>query len=574
MRAGILAALALAALAACSPPEPATPPDPTAFSRQVLMTPLNEPVSLDALDDGSVLVVERRGRILHWRPGQGDEAGASDGGVTEILTIDDLFFGVHRNSEFGLLAIAVDPRFERNRIVYLMYDVVSNGVAVQRVSRLPYIEPRMDRSREEVLLEFPIDDNCCHTGGAIKFGPDGNLYIATGDNTNPFESDGFGPMDNRPDRDGFDALRTAGNTMNLSGKILRIRPRREGGYTIPAGNLFTDPAVGRPEIYVMGARNPYTLGFDEETGVLFFGDVGPDADEDTEARGSRGYDEINRITEAANTGWPMFIGNNFPYRYYDFGTGESGPAYDPAAPQNNSPRNNGARVLPPAQPPLIYYPYAASELYPQFGQGGRNALAAGVYHRPRNAGAEALPRYYDGKLIISDFMRRWMFAVTLNADGTVQTVEPFAPNVSLAAPLDFDFGADGTLYVLEYGSRWFQGNDDAALSRIVFTGTPQGSASGEQVAAAGHQAAQGAALLEEYACISCHQIDDESVGPAYRQVAARYADRADAAAYISGKIAGGSSGVWGDVHAMPAMDFIPEEDRAAIAAYILSLNAD
>ena len=75
----------------------------------------------------------------------------------------------------------------------------------------------------------------------------GNLYLATGDNTNPFESDAFNPIDERPGRQDFDAQRTSGNTNDLRGKVLRIHPEADGTYTVPAGNLFprrhrADPA--------------------------------------------------------------------------------------------------------------------------------------------------------------------------------------------------------------------------------------------------------------------------------------------------------------------------------------------
>lgn len=448
---GLVAAL----LTACAPPPSTERPDPEQFRKVVLAGPFNEPVDLDVLSDGSVFVVERNGKIFHWREGQ--EA-------REVLAFDDLF-ALEQANEFGLLAIAADPGFRRNGWVYIMYDTKPADQVVQRVSRMRFDGERIDRATEAVLLEIPYDPNCCHTGGAIRFGPDDLLYIATGDNTNPWVDDGYGPMDARPDRVGFDALRSAGNTMDLRGKILRIRPTREGGYEIPEGNLFTDAAQGRPEIYVMGARNPYTLAFDSESNVIYYGDVGPDADEDG-PRGSRGYDEINRITRPSNMGWPLFIGENHPYHAYDYVTEEIGAAFDPANPVNNSPRNTGARTLPPAQPAFIAYPYEPSET---FGEGGRNALVAGLYHRPRRASERAFPAFFEDKLFIADFMRRWMKVVTLDENGGVASIEPFAEHIELAAPLDFEFGPDGALYVIEYGSEWFQANPDSALSRIEFT---------------------------------------------------------------------------------------------------------
>src|SRR5690606_18622882 len=94
-------------------------------------------------------------------------------------------------------------------------------------------------------------------------------------------------------------------TPTTSGKILRVHPEDDGTYTIPEGNLF-EPGTDqtRPEIYVMGLRNPYRIHVDPETGWLYWGDVGPDARVDSETRGSKGYDEYNQAREAGFFGWP------------------------------------------------------------------------------------------------------------------------------------------------------------------------------------------------------------------------------------------------------------------------------
>src|SRR5690625_7927682 len=95
---------------------------------------------------------------------------------------------------------------------------------------------------------------------------------------------------------------------------MRYRPVRNGDYSIPEGNLFASEDEGRPEVYVMGTRNPYTIAVDNKTDTLYFGDIGPDATEDTEEFGTRGYDEINKVPEAGYYGWPTMVGNNIPYR--------------------------------------------------------------------------------------------------------------------------------------------------------------------------------------------------------------------------------------------------------------------
>jgi cytochrome c len=97
-----------------------------------------------------------------------------------------------------------------------------------------------------------------------------------GDNSNPF-ANGWAPIDENPGRSAWDAQRTAANPYDLRGKILRITPQNDGSYTIPPGNLFPDGIGGRPEIYIMGVRNPFRVTYDPETETIYWGDIGPDA---------------------------------------------------------------------------------------------------------------------------------------------------------------------------------------------------------------------------------------------------------------------------------------------------------
>ena len=96
-------------------------------------------------------------------------------------------------------------------------------------------------------------------------------YLSTGDDSNPFDSSGYTPIDERTNRNPvYDAQRTAGNTNDLRGKVLRIKVNADGSYSIPSGNLFPPgTARTRPEIYAMGLRNPFRIGVDKATGVLY-----------------------------------------------------------------------------------------------------------------------------------------------------------------------------------------------------------------------------------------------------------------------------------------------------------------
>ena len=134
---------------------------------------------------------------------------------------------------------------------------------------------------ERQIMDVPVDRGiCCHVGGDIVFDSAGNLILSTGDDTNPFASDGFTPIDERPDRNpAFDAQRTAANTNDLRGKILRITPNaKSGGYTIPEGNLFEEGTEGtRPEIYAMGLRNPFRIEINAVNNEIYVGDYSPDS---------------------------------------------------------------------------------------------------------------------------------------------------------------------------------------------------------------------------------------------------------------------------------------------------------
>ncbi|PYP80066.1 MAG: hypothetical protein DMD35_06305, partial [Gemmatimonadetes bacterium] len=294
------------------------------------------------------------------------------------------------------------------------------------------------------------------------------LFVSYGDNTNPFTAGDYAPIDPTPGKSLADALRSSANTQDLRGKILRIRPIQNGTYAIPDGNLFADPKEGRPEIYTMGHRNPYRISVDQHTGWLYWGEVGPDARNDSEL-GSRGYDEVNQARGPGNFGWPMFIGDNRPYRNYNFTTKQLFDFFDPKRPENTSPNNTGARILPPPQPAMIWYPYERTDRFPLLGEGGRTAMAGPVYHYgDYERSTVRLPEYYDRKFIHYDWMRGWMMAVTFDGAGSYSRMESFLSQFKFDHPVDMELGPDGSLYVLEYGTYWNAKNANARLSRITY----------------------------------------------------------------------------------------------------------
>ncbi len=341
-----------------------------------------EPTEMTILPNLDILILQRRGEIMLYKQETGKVKQA---GFLNVYFKSKLN-GV--NVEEGMLGLSKDPDFKNNHWVYIYYSPADSSV--NRLSRFTFENDTIINSSEKVILEVKSQrEICCHTGGSIAFGPDSLLYFSAGDNSTPFDepgqtyvNHGFAPLNGAPGHQQYDAERSAGNSNDLRGKIMRIRVHKDGSYEIPAGNLFAPGTPKtRPEIYVMGNRNPYRISVDQKNSYLYWGEVGPDAPNDSLAtRGPRGYDEVNQARKAGYFGWPFFVGNNYAYHQYNYLTGVSGPAFDPAKPVNHSPNNTGITELPPAQPAFIWYPYAVSPEFPELGSGGRNAMAGPVYY--------------------------------------------------------------------------------------------------------------------------------------------------------------------------------------------------
>ncbi len=432
-------------------------PEENRFVLHTLDEYLDEPMELELLPDGKIIFIERKGNVKVYNP---------DTKKSETIQKIEVFSGF----EDGLLGLALDPNFKDNRWLYLFYshpEKVQQNIARFEMSK-DYMT--IDMASEKVILEVPTQrEKCCHSAGSMEFGPNGLLYIALGDDTNPFESDGYSPSDGRPGRKPFDARGTSANSMDLRGKILRIKPEANGTYSIPEGNLFSNPKEGRPEIYVMGCRNPYRISIDQRTGYLYWGDVGPDARKDSIGVGAKGHDEVNQARQAGFFGWPLFVGNNKPYHKRDFAKQVAYEAYDPAKPINDSPNNTGTKNLPPAQPAFIWYPYDNSVEFPLMGSGGRNAMAGPVFYKDDYQENEGrFPAYFDKKLFTYEWMRGFIMAVTMNEQGDFVSMERLMPSHKFSNLIDIVMSPKGDMYLLEYGTVWFSKNADARLVHLEY----------------------------------------------------------------------------------------------------------
>jgi glucose/arabinose dehydrogenase len=241
-------------------------PDPVDLQVETWIDGLDIPWELAFLSAGRALVTERPGRVRLIENGRLVQ--------TPYLEVDAATVG-----EGGLLGIAVHPDYPKAPYIYLMYTYRSGGSLYNKVER--YRDQGQSAAFDRLIIER-IPGARYHDGGRIAFGPDGLLYITTGDST-------------RAD--------LAQDPASLAGKILRLTP--EGG--IPQDNPFP----GSP-VFSYGHRNPQGLAWHPETGTLFSSEHGPSGE-----FGLRGHDIVNIIDKGDNYGWPRVVGEANDPRYHD-----------------------------------------------------------------------------------------------------------------------------------------------------------------------------------------------------------------------------------------------------------------
>ncbi len=412
--------------------------------------------------------------------------------------------------ELGGQGIALDPDFPDNGYVYVLhhpridemddigpspYDEFWDG-EVERfgymlLSRFELAGDALDPASETEIIRIPQQhDACCHHGGNLEFGPEGNVWISVGDNSEIVSA--YSTIDDRESRHpAYDAGRTASNTADLRGSILRISPDPDGGYSIPEGNLKAvheertgeqyAPERFRPEIFSMGYRNPYVISVDSHTGALFTATYSPGYGNWTDGeRGPPGIAGYRLVCEPDYAGWPYFQGY-YPYRRYDHDAGEVGQPYWPGNPRNDSRNNTGLEYLPPYEPDLVWQPqngqtgpeYADAPAWVDVprpgawtwegtglgGSGGNNAGPA--YRYDESYGPTALPPFFEAKqfFLTSYGDRPTIRYFDFRADGGLLelSVGEFLPDAPWVGdtPHHMAIGPEGRAFVTNYGDGFY-----------------------------------------------------------------------------------------------------------------------
>jgi cytochrome c len=202
-------------------------------------------------------------------------------------------------------------------------------------------------------------------------------------------------------------------------------------------------------------------------GEVYLADHAPDARQANPARGPAGTSQWLVVRGAANYGWPYCVGH-VPYVDFNFASNLSGAAFDCDHLRNESPNNTGLVELPPVTDPELAYTFGAVPGFPAFGDGGTAPMAGPMYvFDPASTSPVKWPAQYDGGILFYEWTRNFIAHFRLGADGSLSSVER-VPTPNIIGAIDAEFGPDGALYMLEYGSAFELPAPDAKLSRIDF----------------------------------------------------------------------------------------------------------
>jgi glucose/arabinose dehydrogenase len=387
--------------------------------------------------DGTVDVyfVQKRGPVKRYN---------AKTNATDSLGIINADF---RQNEYGLLGIATRNDFLTNPWLYFYYSFAEqDGSLTQRVSRIKLTSDmaHLDMTTEKVLIKQKRESVTWHTAGAMKFDDYGDLWVAFGDN----QQTDAGP----------------GNTADLRGGIVRIHPDESAkGYSIPAGNFgayfhdyyttkgqadlaakYLDTNIVKPEIFIKGTRNAYSIYVDPVKHWVAWGDVGPDQQKQSE--------EYNLFKNPVFAGWPYYAGAEDMFGITAYGNAGSIAVDNPkTAPLNN--KKLGIVTLPPVSDPIFARAEGCAMTGPIFRYDGRITTAGQI------------PPQMNGKWLITGCDGYGWHLRTLNATADAVSADAtlWGTTIRAVTIVDVQQGPDGVLYYVDYGK--------GTVNKVEYTGT-------------------------------------------------------------------------------------------------------
>jgi glucose/arabinose dehydrogenase len=354
---------------------------------------IGSPTDIQNASDGSgrLFFVQQTGQIMVWKNNVVLP--------TPFLNVSNLIMA---GGERGLLGLAFHPDYRHNGLFYVNYTrSIDGATVVARYSRSA-TDPDVANPLSATILLTIAQPFANHNGGALRFGPDGYLYIATGDGGS-----------------GNDPQNNAQNLTSLLGKMLRIDVNTRAGqlpYGIPPDNPFvgsSQPGV-RTEIWAYGLRNPWRFSFDRVAGDLFIGDVGQSAREEIDfvRAGTRG---------GMNFGWRVMEGTRCTNL----------PGDPPCNPSHFT-------------PPIVDYDH---------GQGcsvtGGYLYRGSVVSELKLTGPPAAGQLFNGVYVYGDFCSGTIWGISATASGGVSNSVLHSPGLRITT-----FGEDenGEIYVADAGT--------------------------------------------------------------------------------------------------------------------------
>lgn len=392
---------------------------PTGFSVEDVLTGIEQPISMRFLPDGRLIVLQKKGQVLI-----ANVAGTPVQSALYLNLADPAHLaGLDSDQERGVLDLAVDPNFPSSPYLYLFY-TPSNGLngPRARVSRFTHAEnggginSRGQLNSEVVLWEDSQGyDSCCHFGGGLDFGPDGRLWLSTGDHFQGSYAS---------------SLQIAGGSIHRFGK--------DG--SIPADNPYRNNAANVPSMFAYGLRNPFRSRWDLPSGRYFIGEVGGNVQ-------SNSWEDLHLIRYVASTS--RFIDN-------DYGTA------------NDNLQFNGINFGWPSVeglPPHTDFPSANIDSFtgePIFAykhDGITAAITGGIVYR-----GTQFPAAYQGAYFYADSTRDFIRYLRFAADGSILANPAPAPVDSknpettsypfdltpLGRVVSLEHGPDGSLYFVSF----------------------------------------------------------------------------------------------------------------------------